>query len=235
MSTEHSFLACKRLACRFSHVALVVALTFTCSHNERKRTPPARIRTESFKSPSTCCLQRRARRYGDGCECNRRLLRPRLPLMLPLRNRATHAGPVRPRGGRRPHLEPRPPPRAASPAQSRATRYGPIQTRQLGALAAALPHRTMNASAGIRPAPIPHPAREGGLGLRPPLGSPAAALRRARPPLSDLGRAPEQIFTQGTKVVIPPARSLSNLSSNLHEHAAAGGVALLEGGLMIGG
>ena len=121
------------------------------------------------------------------------------------------------------------------PPQSRATRYGPIQTRQLGALAAALPHRTMNASAGIRPAPIPHPAREGGLGLRPPLGSPAAALRRARPPLSDLGRAPEQIFTQGTKVVIPPARSLSNLSSNLHEHAAAGGVALLEGGLMIGG
>ena len=100
----------------------------------------------------------------------------------------------------------------------------------------AVPHRTMNANAGIRPAPIPHPAREGGPGLRPPLGSPAAALRRARPPLSDLGRAPEQIFTQGTKVVIPPARSLSNLSSNLSSnHAAAGGVALLEGGLMIGG
>ena len=91
-----------------------------------------------------------------------------------------------------PPSEPRGPdsPRAASPAQSRATRYGPIQTRQLRRQnAATFPHIRNLACVrgnsarefGPRRFPaLPGPAREGEPGGTP-LGSPEAALRRARP------------------------------------------------------
>ena len=60
----------------------------------------------------------------------------------------------------------------------------PESTGGAGA-AAAIPHRTMHACA--RPVPrLPPPGGDS----RPPIRAPASALRRARPPPSDGGRAP---------------------------------------------
>ena len=95
--------------------------------------------------------------------------------------------PATPRGGRCA----RPPPRAASPTQSRATRGGPIQTRPLRApTPRRFPTETSHAcggrSARAEP-PICPRGREGKSGgLTPPPWVPRSrALRRARPPPSD--------------------------------------------------
>ena len=79
------------------------------------------------------------------------------------------------------------------PTRSRSTHGAPIQKRQLSGANAAR-DETSHACRSLRPAPnpeLPERGRSGG-SSHPHLRPPAAALRRARPPPSDVGRAPPQ-------------------------------------------
>ena len=103
--------------------------------------------------------------------------------------------PASPGGGRRP----RPPPRAASPTQSRATRVGPIQTRGQRTVRrqrrGASPQKPRMHAGEIGPRRTPIcPRGQDGRTHATPIDS-SAALRRARPPPSDLGRAPLHALT----------------------------------------
>ena len=121
--------------------------------------------------------------------------------------------PATPGGGRRP----RPPPRAASPTQSRATRVGPIQTRGQRTVRrqrrGASPQKPRMHAGEIGPRRTPIcPRGQDGRTHAPPLGSPAAALRRARPPPSDLGRAPHlDLLTVGVEEGRGPPRGFGAL------------------------
>ena len=111
-------------------------------------------------------------------------------------------------------------PRAALPTQSpsRAPRTA-LRSRATAKGAKAEPDETSHACRSLRSAPNPEPPERGRSGgLTPPPQAPAAALRRARPPPSDVGRAPH------TALRAPPwaftqHRACSHHPRNVSAHA----------------
>ena len=105
-----------------------------------------------------------------------------------------------------------PSPRPVPPAQTRGTRDGPTPNRQLELAPPRRVHTNYACMRGNVPRSPP-----GGTHA-PPLGTPVSALRRARPPPSDVGRAPH------TALRAPPwaftlHRGCSHHPHNVSAHA----------------